>query len=91
MAHISVLRRPEQRWRNRLTDDDLAAIGVPALFVWTDNEPTGDGAVGRRLAELIPHGEYLLIEGAAHWPQWEGAEQFNATAVDFLRRHGENG
>lgn len=91
MAHISVLRRPEQRWRNRLADQDLAAIGVPALFVWTDNEPTGDAEEGRRLAELIPDGEYLLIEGAAHWPQWEGAKQFNATAVDFLRRHGDNG
>ncbi len=89
MAHISVLRRPEPRWRNRVTDEDFAAIPVPALFVWTDNEPTGDAAEGRRLAGLIPDGEYLLVEGAAHWPQWEGAELFNATATDFLIRHSE--
>ncbi|WP_224785935.1 alpha/beta fold hydrolase [Microbacterium caowuchunii] len=89
MAHISVLRQPETRWRNRVTDEDFAAVGVPALFVWTDNEPTGDPDEGRRLAGLIPRGEFLLVEGAAHWPQWEGAETFNAAAVDFLKRNGE--
>jgi len=89
MAHISVLRQPETRWRNRVTDEDFAAVGVPALFVWTDNEPTGDPDEGRRLAGLIPQGEFLLVEGAAHWPQWEGAETFNAAAVDFLKRNGE--
>lgn len=88
MAHISVLRTPEPRWRNRLTDDDLAAIPVPALFVWTDHEPTGDAAEGERLASLIPQGEFVLIEDAAHWPQWEGADRFNAATVDFLNRHG---
>jgi 2-hydroxy-6-oxonona-2,4-dienedioate hydrolase len=86
MAHIAVLRQPEQRWRNRVKDEDFAAIPVPALFVWTDHEPTGDAAEGRRLAELIPQGEFLLVEGSAHWPQWEGAEVFNAAAVSFLNK-----
>jgi 2-hydroxy-6-oxonona-2,4-dienedioate hydrolase len=90
MAHISVLRRPEPRWRNRVTDEDLAAIPVPALFIWTDNEPTGDEAEGRRLADLLPDGEFLLVEGAAHWPQWEGADVFNTASVAFLRKHRSN-
>lgn len=90
MAHISALRRPQPRWRNRVTDDDFAAIPVPALFVWTDHEPTGDAAEGRRLAGLIPDGEFLLVEGAAHWPQWEGADAFNTAAVAFLQKHRSN-
>lgn len=90
MAHISALRRPEPRWRNRVTDEDFAAIPVPALFVWTDHEPTGDAAEGRRLAGLIPDGEFLLVEGAAHWPQWEGADAFNTAAVAFLQKHRSN-
>lgn len=90
MAHISALRRPEPRWRNRVTDDDFAAIPVPALFVWTDHEPTGDAAEGRRLAGLIPDGEFLLVESAAHWPQWEGADAFNTAAVAFLQKHRSN-
>ncbi|MFC7788569.1 alpha/beta fold hydrolase [Microbacterium sp. MAHUQ-60] len=89
MAHVSALRRPEPRWRNRVTDEDFASIGVPALFVWTDNEPTGDAEEGRRLAGLIPDSEFLLVEGAAHWPQWEGADAFNAAATAFLARHAE--
>lgn len=87
MANVSALREPETRWRNRVTDDDFAALPVPALMVWTDNEPTGDAAEGERLCGLIPDGEYLLIRGAAHWPQWEGAEEFNAAACAFLTKH----
>jgi 2-hydroxy-6-oxonona-2,4-dienedioate hydrolase len=86
MSHIAVLRRPEPRWRNRIVDEDFAAITVPVLFVWTDNEPSGDAEEGRRLAGLIPDGQFLLVEGAAHWPQWEGADVFNATATAFLAR-----
>ncbi|WP_348789767.1 alpha/beta hydrolase [Leifsonia sp. NPDC080035] len=90
MAHISVLRQPETRWRNRVTDEDFAAIPVPTLFVWTDHEPTGDADEGRRLAALIPRGEFLLVEDAAHWPQWEDPDAFNAAAVDFLSRNRRN-
>lgn len=87
MRHISVLRQPEPRWRNRVTDDDFAAIPVPALLVWTGHEPTGDAEVGEALASLIPDGEYLLVPDAAHWPQWEGAAAFNERTLDFLRRN----
>ncbi|MET8578989.1 alpha/beta fold hydrolase [Streptomyces sp. NPDC005012] len=85
MANVSALREPERRWRNRVTDEDFAALPVPALMVWTDNEPTGDAAEGERLSRLIPDGEFLLVRGAAHWPQWEGAAEFNAAAVAFLK------
>ncbi|MEZ7005484.1 alpha/beta fold hydrolase [Streptomyces sp. AD55] len=87
MAYVSALREPERRWRNRVTDEDFAAVPVPALMVWTDNEPTGDETEGERLCGLIPDGEYLLVRGASHWPQWEGAAEFNAAAVAFLKKH----
>jgi 2-hydroxy-6-oxonona-2,4-dienedioate hydrolase len=88
MGHISVLREPETRYRNRVTDADYAAIPVPALLVWTDHEPSGGPDLGRRLADLIPDGELLLIEDAAHWPQWEDPTSFNAATLDFLARKG---
>jgi 2-hydroxy-6-oxonona-2,4-dienedioate hydrolase len=88
MAYVSALREPERRRRNQVTDDDFAALPVPALMVWTDHEPTGDAAEGERLCSLIPDGEFLLIRDAAHWPQWEGAAQFNSAAVAFLTRQG---
>lgn len=88
MRHIAVLRQPETRFRNRVTDEDFAAIPVPALLVWTDHEPSGGPEVGRELAESIPDGELLLIENAAHWPQWEDPQTFNDAALDFLARKG---
>lgn len=86
MGHIAVLRQPETRWRNRVTDEDYAAIPVPTLLVWTDHEPSGGPEVGEHLASLIPEGEFLMVRGAAHWPQWEDPETFNAAATDFLAR-----
>ncbi len=88
MRHISALRRPEPRLRNRVTDEDMAAIPVPALLVWTDHEPTGGPEAGEHLAAGIPDGEYLLVRDAAHWPQWEAPAAFNAAALDFLERRG---
>ncbi|MCA1983087.1 alpha/beta fold hydrolase [Nocardioides nematodiphilus] len=86
MRHIAVLREAETRYRNRVTDEDYAAIPVPALLVWTDHEPSGGPDLGERLAGLIPDGEYLLVKDAAHWPQWEDPKTFNRNALDFLAR-----
>lgn len=88
MKHITALQVPEIRSRNQVTDDDYAAIPVPALLVWTDHEPTGGTAVGEHLASLIPDGELVTIANAAHWPQWEDPTEFNARALDFLKRKG---
>ena len=88
MGHIAVLRQPEARWRNRVTDEDYAAIPVPTLLVWTDHEPSGGPDLGEHLAGLIPDGEYVLVEDAAHWPQWESPEVFNAAALEFLEHKG---
>ena len=84
MKAIAALRTPEIRERNAVTDDDYAAQKLPVLLVWTDHEPSGDPDVGRHLAELMPHGQFVLVEGAAHWPQWENPELFNDAVIRFL-------
>jgi 2-hydroxy-6-oxonona-2,4-dienedioate hydrolase len=88
MEAIMALQDPEIRARNQVTDDDYAAIAVPALLVWTDHEPTGGAGVGEQLVELIPDGELVVIQGAAHWPQWEDPAVFNERTLDFLKRKG---
>lgn len=90
MRAITVLQNPEVRARNQATDEDYAAIPVPTLLVWTDHEPSGGVDVGQKLAELIPTSEFVLIEGAAHWPQWEDPETFNTRMLDFLMKNGMN-
>ena len=88
LRHITVLRQPEPRFRNRVTDEDYAALPVPTLLVWTDHEPTGGVDTGAALAAAIPDGELLVVRDAAHWPQWEAPAEFNDRTIDFLRRKG---
>jgi len=38
------------------------------------------------MAERIPAGEFCLIKGAGHWPQWEQREEFDAVVLEFLGR-----
>ncbi|MCQ1948889.1 alpha/beta fold hydrolase [Arthrobacter sp. zg-Y859] len=88
MDHILALQQPEIRFRNRVTEEDYAALTVPTLLVWTDHEPSGGIETGERFAAAIPDGELLVIRNAAHWPQWEDPEAFNECALDFLARKG---
>jgi 2-hydroxy-6-oxonona-2,4-dienedioate hydrolase len=78
------LQDPQTRRRNMLTDDDLRAITVPALVIWTTKDPSGPVDEGRRIAELLPHGRLAVIENAGHWPQYEQAETFNRLHLQFL-------
>jgi 2-hydroxy-6-oxonona-2,4-dienedioate hydrolase len=86
MRHILCLQDPEVRRRNMVTDDELRTVEAPTLVVWTSDDPSGPAKAGLEMADLIPHGEFRLIEGAGHWPQWEQRERFDELALDFLGR-----
>ena len=86
MRHILCLQDPEIRRRNRVTDDELAAITAPTLVIWTSDDPSGPAKAGLDMAERIPAGEFQLIEGAGHWPQWEQQEEFDRRVLEFLGR-----
>ena len=84
MCHILCLQDPEVRRRNMVTDADLAAITAPTLVIWTSDDPSGPAGAGLDMAEKIPAGEFRLIKGAGHWPQWEQREEFDAVVLEFL-------
>jgi 2-hydroxy-6-oxonona-2,4-dienedioate hydrolase len=84
MRHILCLQDPEIRARNRITDDELAAVSAPSLVVWTSDDPSGPAAAGLHMADLIPDARFELIEGAGHWPQWEQSVRFNDLVREFL-------
>jgi len=88
MRHILCLQEPEIRRRNLVTDEELAAIKSPTLVIWTSDDPSGPAKAGLDMAERIPAGEFRLITGAGHWPQWEQQEQFDEIALEFLGREG---
>jgi 2-hydroxy-6-oxonona-2,4-dienedioate hydrolase len=84
MRHILCLQRADVRRRNLVTDDELAAVTAPTLVIWTSDDPSGPARAGLDMAERIPNGEFQLIEGAGHWPQWEQQERFDEIALEFL-------
>lgn len=87
MRHLLCLQDPEVRRRNLIADEELAAIDVPTLVIWTTDDPSGPPAAGLAMADKIKGAEFRLIEGAGHWPQWEQQQEFDALVVDFITRH----
>ena len=86
MKHILCLQDPDVRRRNMVTDEDLAAIVAPTLVIWTSDDPSGPAKAGLDMAQRIRAGEFQLIEGAGHWPQWEQRETFDRIVLEFLGR-----
>jgi 2-hydroxy-6-oxonona-2,4-dienedioate hydrolase len=78
------LQNPEIRKRNMLSDDDLRKIQAPAMVLWTTKDPSGPVDEGRRISELIPHGQLAVMENCGHWPQYEDTPTFNKLHLDFL-------
>jgi 2-hydroxy-6-oxonona-2,4-dienedioate hydrolase len=90
MKHVLCLQNPEIRARNLVTEQTLASVTAPSLVVWTSDDPSGPSCAGEAMARQLVNGEFVLIDGAGHWPQWEQQDVYDATMVDFLRR-ADNG
>lgn len=46
--------------------DRLPQVAHPALLLWGDADPVSPPAVGRRLAQLLPHATLLVLPGGDH-------------------------
>jgi len=64
----------------------LTGISCPALVIWTDHNPGKSLAAVQASIDSIPQREFHLLSGAAHWAQWEKAEEVNGLMADFLQR-----
>jgi len=87
MENILCLQFMDVRMRNVLTDESLARIRAKTLVIWTDHDPTAPVATGERFAKAIPDARLVVLDGCAHWPQWEAATRFNKLHIDFLLGH----
>lgn len=85
IEHILCLTHMERRLKNVLTEATLAKISAPTLIIWTEHDPTGPVEVGKRFHAAIKGSKFVVMNGCAHWPQWEKADEFNALHLDFLR------
>jgi pimeloyl-ACP methyl ester carboxylesterase len=61
----------------------LHEIEAPVLLLWGDADPISPVAVGRRLAELLPDAELVVIQGGTHDLVLERAEE----VLPHIERH----
>lgn len=64
----------------------LAKIQCPVLVLWTRYNPGQRVPLAEEGTRHIPHGELVILENSAHWPQWEEPEPFNEVHLEFLLR-----
>jgi pimeloyl-ACP methyl ester carboxylesterase len=60
----------------------LPGVTAPTLLLWSDADPISPVAVGRRLAELLPRAELVVLQVAGHMFARDHAE---AVAPHVLR------
>jgi poly(3-hydroxyoctanoate) depolymerase len=74
------------RWFLDARDDlthQLGSVRVPVLLLWGDADPISPVAVGRRLAELLPRAELVVVSGGTHDLVSERASE----VVPHIERH----
>ena len=70
VSPFALATRSGFRRSGRLSVEGLRSLRVPTLLVWGRHEPLGSVSVARSVAELLPHGECLVLPGG-HAP-WLG-------------------
>lgn len=65
----------------------LAAVAVPVLVVWGEQDPVLPTSFGRVYADAFPDARFEVIRDAGHLPTTEAPEATFALVDDFLHRH----
>jgi len=63
---------------------DLEGCDAPALVVTGSEDTVTPPEGGRRVAEALVNGRFVLMDGLGHLPYAEAPESFNALLADFL-------
>jgi haloalkane dehalogenase len=64
----------------------VAALGVPTLILWGEQDRFASVHMARRFHEEIPGSELHVFEGAGHFVWDDEPERANHTLVEFLER-----
>lgn len=63
----------------------LGALKMPALVLWGEQDALVPVAVGRKLADALPHGHFHQLAGCGHLPTLEKPAESAALFSAFLR------
>jgi len=67
-----------------LTDELLARLTMPLLFLWGEDDPNGGAAVARAFAPRLPNAELVVVPGAEHAPWIDDLETCVTHTLRFL-------
>lgn len=81
---LGSLRTARQNPRTSLSRAALQQLEVPALLVWTEQNPLFGLDSALRLAEYLPTAEVEVFSDSAMWPQFDEAEKFNELVQSWL-------
>lgn len=63
----------------------LESLQCETLFLWTLDNPIHDLEAARAAAKQVSNSKFYVMQGdAAHWPQYEVPEEFNAVTTQFF-------
>ncbi len=66
----------------------IKTIQCPTLVLWTDKNPIHGTDAAERLHQLIQGSRLHIMEGCAHWPQWERPEEHDRVVKSFIETLG---
>jgi len=79
---------PREPGTPRAAPAEFPAVGVPTLFVWSDQDPA-IGPEGAYATEQYVTGPYrfVVLEGVGHWIPEMAADRFSAELLSHLAAH----
>ena len=66
------------------TLDDLSRIKAKTLLLWTEKNPIAGPEAAYAMQKVIAGSRVYIVDGAAHWPQWERPEEHDREVIKFL-------
>ena len=67
------------------SSDVLAAVRVPTLVIWGENDDLVPFSLGRQLHERLTGARLFVLAGANHFCMFERPREFNAALLAFLQ------
>ena len=65
--------------------ENLQHVAVPTLLIAGGDDRVAPASVMQRMAQKIPHAQWVQLEGCGHLGQMDQPEPFNAALLAFLR------
>lgn len=76
----------DESWKSgTVSDEEACSIQTPFLIIAAVDSKDAFLACSYEYEKLIPNSKLVEVKEAFHWAQWEAADEFNRTNLQFLR------